>query len=47
MNDEKKDIPVDEKPGMIKNPLKLPPVKEKSELEYDIEVPDDDDYDIK
>ena len=47
MNDEEKDIPVDEKPGMIKNPLKIPPVNKKSELDYDIEVPDDDDYDIK
>ncbi len=47
MSDEEKNIPVDEKPGMIKNPLKIPPVKEKSELDYDYEVADDDDYDIK
>ena len=47
MIDEEKDIPVDEKPGMIKNPLKIPPANKKSELEYDIEVADDDDYDIK
>lgn len=47
MVDEEKDIPVDEKPGMIKNPLKIPPVSKKSEPEYDIEVSDDDDYDIK
>ncbi len=47
MSEKEKDIPVDEKPGMIKNPLKIPPVNKKSELDYDIEVPDDDDYDIK
>ena len=29
--------PVDEKPGMIPNPLKMPPVKKKSSLEYDVE----------
>ena len=40
-------IPVDEKPGMIKNPLKVPPVKERSVPDYDYEVSDEDDYDIK
>ena len=40
-------MPVDEKPGMIKNPLKIPPKKNKQEPDYDYEVADDDDYDIK
>ena len=39
--------PVDEKPGMIENPLKIPDVPVKSEMGYDISVSDDDDYDIK
>lgn len=47
MSDEEKNIPIDEKPGMIKNPLKIPPVNRKNEMDYDIEVSDDDDYDIK
>ncbi|MCR5649809.1 MAG: hypothetical protein K6F86_01340 [Lachnospiraceae bacterium] len=47
MSDEEKNIPIDEKPGMIKNPLKIPPVNRKNEMDYDIEVSYDDDYDIK
>ncbi len=34
---ERFDPPVDEKPGMIPNPLKMPPVKKKSGLEYDVD----------
>ena len=34
---ERFDPPVDEKPGMIPNPMKMPPVKKKSSLEYDID----------
>jgi len=45
--DLKDNIPVDEKPGMIKNPLKVPPVKERSVPDYDYEVSEEDDYDIK
>ena len=32
---------------MIKNPLKLPPKNEKQEMDYDVSVKADDDYDIK
>ncbi len=39
--------PVDDKPGMIPNPLPVPPQKIRRENDYDIEVPDNDDYDIK
>ena len=45
--ESKNNIPVDEKPGMIKNPLKVPPVKERSVPDYDYEVSEEDDYDIK
>ena len=38
---ERFDPPVDEKPGMIPNPMKMPPAKKKSSLEYDL---DDSDY---
>ena len=34
---ERFDPPVDEKPGMIPNPLKMPPVKKKSSLDYDLD----------
>ncbi len=34
---ERFDPPVDEKPGMIPNPMKMPPVKKKSSLEYDLD----------
>ncbi|MCR5775054.1 MAG: hypothetical protein K6G42_08215 [Lachnospiraceae bacterium] len=34
---ERFEPPVDEKPGMIPNPMKMPPVKKKSSLEYDMD----------
>ena len=34
---ERFEPPVDEKPGMIPNPMKMPPVKKKSSLDYDID----------
>ena len=41
--------PVDEKPGMIPNPMKMPPVKVKSSLDYDYDydtdIGSDDGYD--
>ena len=39
--------PVDERPGMIPNPMKIPEVKKRPEPDYDIQVSDDDDYDLK
>ncbi|MBQ8956378.1 MAG: hypothetical protein IJ075_05365 [Lachnospiraceae bacterium] len=41
---ERFDPPVDEKPGMIPNPMKMPPVKKKSSLEYDLSEADYGDY---
>ena len=37
--------PVDEKPGMIPNPMKMPPVKVKSGLDYDYDYDSDTDTD--
>lgn len=37
---ERFDPPVDEKPGMIPNPMKMPPVKKKSSLDYDLKDAD-------
>ena len=42
---EKYDPPVDEKPGMIKNPLPVPPVKKKAAMDYDMDDTGYGDYD--
>lgn len=39
--------PVDEKPGMIPNPMKIPDAPVKTEMDYDLSISDEDDYDIK
>jgi len=41
---ERFDPPVDEKPGMIPNPMKMPPVKKKSSIDYDMDDSDYGDY---
>lgn len=41
---ERFEPPVDEKPGMIPNPMQMPPVKKKGSLEYDLDDYGDDDY---
>ncbi|MCR5410211.1 MAG: hypothetical protein K6E90_04440 [Lachnospiraceae bacterium] len=43
---ERFDPPVDEKPGMIPNPMKMPPVKKKSSMDYDMDDQDYGDYSV-